>query len=455
MEFIINIFLTLKLKNDITMIYVAEEPFQQCKFLLLEIPVRDITSLDSVKSIDEAAQELGHSLEPSDEFSRVNQIPPKTEFWGHCSNLQAWYENDYNTKLLHSNLAFPLLKKLTEAGDLLARRVFKDEIAKRYNSGIENVRKFLEKGDYLRFLTKEEFYSLIDTGAEYEVLKVLERTFDVKRYHVDIRNGHVVKLSIGGPTMKELPEIITQFEYLENLNVAGSSLDAFPNWIGKFTNLKLLRFNNNESDKLATLPDTFRNLSSLEELVGFNNKLRRLPDLFGNLRSLKRVDLHNNKIEGIPNSIGELRNLEELNLESNDIKEIPESIGELRSLKILALAKNSINAIPKTIGRLNSLEILTVGNNNLDEIPDSVGKLKNLEILDISNNSVRNRTLPHSFENLVSLRRLSLVGNPIGMMPEFVFDLPNLVMLFIKDTKIRKSQNLKKKLKEKNIDVDY
>lgn len=93
MEFVINKFLSLKLESDFTIIYVAEEPFQQCKFLLLEIPVRDITSLDDLKSIDEAAQELSRSLEPPDAFSRVNKIPPETEFWGHCSNLQAWYES--------------------------------------------------------------------------------------------------------------------------------------------------------------------------------------------------------------------------------------------------------------------------------------------------------------------------------------------------------------------------
>ncbi len=80
MEFIINKFLSLELESDITTIYVAEEPFQQCKFLLLEIPVRDITSLDQVKSIDEAAQELSRSLEPPDEFSRVIKSRPKPNF---------------------------------------------------------------------------------------------------------------------------------------------------------------------------------------------------------------------------------------------------------------------------------------------------------------------------------------------------------------------------------------
>jgi len=450
MEFAINEFLSLKLEGDFTVIYVAEKPFQQCKFLLLEIPVRDITSLDKVKSIDEAARELSRALEPSDEFPRVDQIPPETEFWGHCSNLQAWYENDYNTRLLHSNLAFPLLKKLTEAGDLLARKVFKDEIAKRYNSGIENVRKFLEKGDYLRFLTKEEFYSLIDTGNEYETLKVLEGMLDVKRYQVDIRNGRVIKLSIGGRKLKELPEIITQFKHLEILNVAGNSLDAFPDWIGRFKDLKLFRFNNNHSDKLVTLPDMFGNLSSLEELVGFNNELRRLPDSFGRLISLKRVDLHNNKLEGLPDSIGGLINLEELNLKSNSIKLLPESIGNLKSLKTLALAKNSVSVIPKTIERINSLEILTFDDNKLKEVPDSIGNLKDLEILSLTNNSIK--TLPYSFKNLVSLRTLTLDGNPIGEIPEFIFDLPNLILLFVKDTKIRKSLNLKKKLKEKILE---
>ena len=89
------------------------------------------------------------------------------------------------------------------------------------------------------------------------------------------------------------------------------------------------------------------------------------------------------------------------------------------------------------------------------EIPDSVGKLKNLEILDLSNNSIRNRTLPHSFENLVSLRELYLNGNPIGELPEFVSKLSNLIILHVRNTKIRKSQTLKKKLKEKSINIDF
>ena len=454
MEFIVNEFLSLKLEEDITMIYVAQKPFVQCKFLLLEIPVQTITSLDEMKSIDQVTQELDRSLEPSDEFTRVNKIPPETEFWGHCSNLQAWYENDYNTRLLHSNISFPLLKELTEAGDLLARKVFKDEVASRYDTGIESVRTFLEKGGYLKFLTKEEFYSLIDSTTEYETLKYLEREFDVKRYQVDIRNGRIIKLGLGGRNLKELPEIIKRFEFLEDLNIAGNYFNSFPNWIGEFKHLKLLRFNNNKSDKLVTLPEAIGDLNSLEELIGFNNDLRWLPESFGNLSSLKRVDLHNNKLERLPESIGNLVNLEELNLRSNSIEVIPETIGNLRSIRKLVLAENIVKIIPESIGKLkNSLKILTLGDNKLNDIPESIGNLKNLEVLSFKNNFIN--TLPNSFEKLVSLKRLFLDENPIERIPEYIFNLPKLVSLFIKNTRIKRSQALEKKLKEKGIDVYF
>ena len=64
-----------------------------------------------------------------------NTITPKQEFWGHCSNIQAWVECEYDTRLLHSNLSFPLLKALSDAGDQLALIRFKEEIALRLEGG--------------------------------------------------------------------------------------------------------------------------------------------------------------------------------------------------------------------------------------------------------------------------------------------------------------------------------
>ena len=132
-EFKANRYVTLKLEDGKNNIYVNDEFFNQCKFLLLNIPIKKIELFNEVKSVDEAAEKLDHSLE------RIKpnniQIPPGVEFWGHCSNIQVWMENDYNTRLLHSNLAFPLLKKLVNMGDPKANKVFKEEIAKRIESG--------------------------------------------------------------------------------------------------------------------------------------------------------------------------------------------------------------------------------------------------------------------------------------------------------------------------------
>ena len=86
------------------------------------------------------------------------EITPETEFWGHCSNLQTWVENYYDSRLLHSNLAFPLLKALVEAGDQEAKKVFKDEIAERFAQGTPNVKLFLFNNSYLEFLNQEENY---------------------------------------------------------------------------------------------------------------------------------------------------------------------------------------------------------------------------------------------------------------------------------------------------------
>ena len=153
-EYVINHFLTLRLENNRTNIYVNGKLFIQCKFLLLNIPIDKVKELEDIESIDEAAERLNHELE----FQPKNKIKisPETEFWAHCSNLQAWAEYEYNPRLLHSNLAFPLLKTLTKVGDLIAKEVFKQEIKLRFESFNPSTQKYLIKNGYLNYFNKEE-----------------------------------------------------------------------------------------------------------------------------------------------------------------------------------------------------------------------------------------------------------------------------------------------------------
>lgn len=163
-EFIVNDYISLKLQKNNTFIYIGDEKFHKCKYLLLNIPVDKITSFDEIQSIDEAAELLDKSMEGH--RNKTIQISPEEEFWGHCSNLQVWAEHDYNTQILHSSLAFSILKKLVDRGDPKAKRVFKDEIAKRFNSGYTPVMLYLIKNGYLDHLTDQEFEVLIDKYEE-------------------------------------------------------------------------------------------------------------------------------------------------------------------------------------------------------------------------------------------------------------------------------------------------
>lgn len=158
-EFKVNEYITLRLEDGKTTIYVNGTRFLQCKYLLLNIPVDEISFFDEFESIDEVAQILDRSLE---EHQYKNNLSPETEFWGHCSNLQAWYEHDYDTRILHSNLAFPLLEALTKAGDLLAKMVFKEEIATRLKSMHFPTLLFLFNNHYLKYLTQEEQATVLD-----------------------------------------------------------------------------------------------------------------------------------------------------------------------------------------------------------------------------------------------------------------------------------------------------
>ena len=159
-EFKINKKLTLKLENNRTNIYVDGKLFNQCKYLLLNISTNKIRDYDIIASIDEAAERLDRSLEGRNSHFTIS---PKTEFWGHCSNIQAWYENNYDTRILHRNLAFPLLKSLAAANDALAKKVFKEEIALRLESGYPSVVFYLIERKYLKLLTEEELNTIIES----------------------------------------------------------------------------------------------------------------------------------------------------------------------------------------------------------------------------------------------------------------------------------------------------
>ena len=159
-NFEVNEFISLKLIQGEIIIFVDGERFNQCRYVLLVDPLKN-EQQGEIGSIDEAQAIYNNDLE-SEVTPEELGITKEQEFWAHSSNLQTWAENGYNSRLLHRNLAFPLLKKLTEVGDVNAKKVFKEEIGKRFVSGFFPVMAYLFKEGYLDVLTSEEFSSLLD-----------------------------------------------------------------------------------------------------------------------------------------------------------------------------------------------------------------------------------------------------------------------------------------------------
>jgi Leucine-rich repeat (LRR) protein len=167
-EFKVNEYITLKLEGGKTNIYVKEELFNQCKFLILNIHVSEISSFEEIDSIDEAAEKLDKSLEGSE--GRKFKIPPDVEFWGHCSNLQVWAEMSYDTRILHRNIAFPLLRELYFVGDPIAKQVFTEQVVKRLESWEPVVVQYLWNQGYLDELEHKMLFTGLSRAFKDERL---------------------------------------------------------------------------------------------------------------------------------------------------------------------------------------------------------------------------------------------------------------------------------------------
>ncbi len=124
--FTINKFLTLKFEGGETTLYVDNKPFRQCMSLMINVSPALAGGYDEINSIDEASDV--NNLKLPFHVDNYN-IKPEQEFFGHCSNLKVWTEHQYDTRLPHSSLAFPLLEELMNVGDPIARRRFKEEVA--------------------------------------------------------------------------------------------------------------------------------------------------------------------------------------------------------------------------------------------------------------------------------------------------------------------------------------
>jgi len=388
-EYKVNELLSLKLEDGNTIIQVNGQEFVQCKGVVLNRTLAELKDSSLNMSIDELADWA------ENEGTR-DLVPPETEFWVHCSNLSAWAENDYNSELLHSNLAFPLLRRLVEAGDETAKRVFKEEIIKRLESGYFPVITYLSEEGYDEYLTREEWYNAI-LGHDLQGFREADALIDLEEM-MGRKLDYVNKLETeGGYDLT-----------IEDGKVRGIALDTF---------------------KTHALPESIGNLEHLQELYYINSEIKELPDSFGNLVNLRTLDLRGNKLKHIPEILSRLEKLIDLKLSFNDIKDLPEKIGDISKLINLDLSHNKLEILPDSFNQLRNLKFLNLGHNKLTDIPNSIHNFFKLEELNLSHNQIKKIT--QDINKLTQVNVLHLNDNLIDKFPEGVLLLKKLRILYI------------------------
>ena len=181
MEFAVNEYITLKLENNKTIMYISGEEYNLCCGVLVNVagdyPRLSGGHQDSVDFIIDSGQ-----YKSTWNAEMRKKVTPEEEFWAFCSNLQVWVENNYNTNLLHYDASIPLLEKLIQAGDPLAKEVFKREILRRLKNGTCWAVSFLKSEGFLSQanLTSEEIIEGTLSSPEAEALITMAKRTDLK-----------------------------------------------------------------------------------------------------------------------------------------------------------------------------------------------------------------------------------------------------------------------------------
>lgn len=325
----------------------------------------------NLKLINPYAEEYFHSFEDIPEG--YENLKKDDEFWGLCSCLQAWAENNYNCDFLHESLSLFLLDELCKLGDPLATKVFSQEIAKMLKNGDYHIQEYLRTQGYLSHLTQEELIKGSLNSPDSEILLELSKNssleysvignFDedgfrrgylTKNYHYSLIGGYVIELELElNRVNSRIPALLNKLKYLKQLYLYVINVNPVFNRIDSLTHLEI------RTNGHVILPDTFDSFPKLKKL--FILKSRR--------------GYGSTSFEKTPESICILKDLNWLRIDNVELKVLPSTFGDLKNLDWLIINGTGLESLPESIYELENLESITIENNPL-KIPV---KLKNLE----------------------------------------------------------------------------
>jgi len=345
--------------------------FFHCYHVPINFSVKKLTSLSEIQPFDEFQEVMKFEREikewratPATIFkTNFKKVPNEDLFWVQCSNLQVWAENNYNSNLLPNRIAFPILKKLVELGDLKAKEVFEMEIVKRLESNhLPTINYLLEEG-YLSYLSR--------SNAEKQLIKLLNNldTDEIKGFDIDnmIKNLDYLNSKTGIVEIPNSfkPELYKVFQkgniekivdFLFEVNEGHISLlkrNELDDLIIKF-NYSII--NTAELDQIQSLLTYLMFIDYSDSEIYRGIVLRALEDK-DNLEDMIYYLIHNNNLKILTKEELESLNIKKLSFDSEDLYTLPDSLGNLKNLEVLDLSYAPyLNNLPKSILQLQNLK---------------------------------------------------------------------------------------------------
>ena len=214
--FVVNEYISLRLMFSKTLIYVCDELFLTCQKVAISIAPTEFDEYANFNDIDDIIS--FYKSQTTVEEQQIS-MTSEEEFWGHCSNLQAWVENDYITNVLSKNISFPLLKELYHRGIKHFTPIFKRELIERIRTGGTKALLYFisdTEYNYLQHLTEDDLFDNLLPFEEAEIMRniskfvPLEYTLttslrdsrefwglrDDNKIHFCVKDGHIVELEI-------------------------------------------------------------------------------------------------------------------------------------------------------------------------------------------------------------------------------------------------------------------
>ena len=286
--FRISKYLELRLEGTKTSIYIDHQKFRLCKLVVLNFPINQFQPIGDIESVDELLAENYN-------IAQNKKMSSKDEFWVHCSNLLAWADNSYNTSLLDSYLAFPLLKRLANLGDLVAQKVFKEEISRRLKSSVPQVIRFLINEGYTSFLDQSELFDATlnpkESFALSQISEQIKKSYYLTFDFDDLRDKFF-------NVFRNLEEISNNKYYYSSFKGSVRELEllidkdrpSIPRVLEDFNNLdRMYLYISNTGQKLSEF--NFQ-LDSLSSLKIFCYGSVRIPNIFKNFPNLRFLDIY-------------------------------------------------------------------------------------------------------------------------------------------------------------------